>query len=206
MCAGQTRGAETPEEPVVSESSFFFQLYWCLFVSSSDAKGAGRGQREQELTSGLLTGRLSSGHSPPPPCGSSYTSAHPGLLSNTPSLIMKTNRRFLVDCFLYPELEAIAWLPLAEPSQSLDLKRENPRLPLMLSHLGPKAPVQPSLIHSLRTDDGLLGLEQKNKTTACAHGGCTIQVERDLGQEMPARDFPGGPVTRLHTPMQGIWA
>ena len=179
------------------------RLYWFLFVSSSDPKGAGRGQGEQELTSGLLTGRLSSGHSPPPPCGSSYTSAHPGLLSNMPSLIMKTNRCFLVDCFLYPELEAIAWLPLAEPSQSLDLKRESPRLPPMLSHLGPKAPVQPSLIHSLRTDDGLLGLEQDNKTTACAHRGCTIQVARDLDQEMPVRDFPGGCVTRPHTPNAG---
>ena len=106
---------------------------------------------------------------------------------------MKTNRCFLVDCFLYPELEAIGWLPPAEPSWSLDLKRESPRLPLMLSHLGPKAPVQPSSIHSLRTDDGLLGLEQENKTTACAHRGCTIQV----------RDFPGGRVTRPHTPNAG---
>lgn len=97
---------------------------------------------------------------------------------------MKTNRCFLVDCFLYPELEAIAWLPPAEPSRSLDLKRESPRLPQMLSHLGPKASVQPSSIHSLRTDDGLLVLEQENKTTACAHRGCTIQVERDLDQEM----------------------
>ena len=55
----------------------------------------------------------------------------------------------------------------------------------------------------VRTDDGLLGLEQDNKTTACAHRGCTIQVARDLDQEMPVRDFPGGRVTRPHTPNAG---
>ena len=143
------------------------------------------------------------GRSPPPPCVSSYLSAHPGFLSNTPALIMKTNRCFLVDCFLYPELEAIAWLSLAEPSQNLDLKHGSPCLPPLLLHLGPKAPAQPSLIHSLRTHDGLLALGQQNKTPACAHRGSTIQVERDLDQEMPAKDVPGGPVTRRHTSNAG---